>query len=165
MFLDRQLQLAILKELQAAYPSQVSVQMMSFYSDDNFIQINQNLFYLLEHELIKGRVKPNRTGKKPDIAILMASITAAGLDFLEDDGGLGAILNKVVVKFDDADFKLLLKTIEQSDADPDVKSKLTDMLKSLPAEGLKSVYSRLVTLGLDNMPAAIRLIEKAIEHC
>lgn len=163
MFLDRQLQLTILKELQTAYPRTTSVQLMECFDDDRHIEINRNLFYLLEHGLIEGKVLASRLVDEPMPKQLpMVSITASGLDFLEADGGIGAILGKVVVKFDDEDLARLLRAIELSNATPEEKGRIKSILTSLSSEGLKNIYSHLVTLGLDNLPAAIRLIEKAV---
>jgi hypothetical protein len=86
MRLNRAMQREILEELRRAYPETVDFQSRANFPDPEF---QGNLFYLHEHGLIAGNVREalNLPRTMPG-----ASITATGLDFLEDDGGLSAIL-------------------------------------------------------------------------
>ncbi len=162
MQLDRNLQHKILQELREVYPSRQSVQNLACFKDvENF---HGNLIYLSEHSLVKGKIMPTVSRDRRSLRMPMATITAEGLDFLEDDGGLGAILGKVVVKFDDDDLALLLRTIELSKGSPEEKARFASMIKSLPAEGLKTVYTRLLNIGLDNLPDALHSVEKLLEN-
>lgn len=162
MFLDRSLQLSILKELRSIYPDSGAVQRLQCFEDSR--QFHGNLMYLHEHNLVGGEISHSAQPDKLRNFLRKAIITADGLDFLEDDGGLGAILGKVVVKFDDNDLGLLLKAIDTSDAPPDKKSAIKDTIKSLPAEGLKQIYTRLLNYGLDKTPDVLRLIQTAIDQ-
>lgn len=157
--LDRNLQFAILDDLKGKYPNDVPMRQISCHVDDNSFQ--QNLFYLLDHGLIDGKIHNNRRISNIGKTLLTAGITAKGLDFLEDDGGLGAILNKVVIKFDDEDLAaLILSRVERSDAPQEKKNELMATIRSLPAEAVKTVYTRLINYGLDNSQDVFQLVKK-----
>ena len=51
-----------------------------------------NLIYLREHGLVSGEITEEFSAGGAIKSMLWAVITAAGLDFIEDDGGLSAIL-------------------------------------------------------------------------
>ena len=93
------------------------------------------MHYLMEHELIEGLIG-NSSSCQGEVRT--AKITAEGLDFLEDDGGLSAILRTVTVKFDPDDLRQLLAAkINQIDLPAPQKKTLTDRLQDLPADLLK----------------------------
>src|SRR5262245_51879543 len=101
MRLNRVLQRQLLEQLREAYPEFVDFQSRPEFDQPDF---QSNLFYLSEHKLIdatEGGTSPRR--------IVWASITASGLDFLEDDGGLSAILKTVTVKFDIENIRSILE--------------------------------------------------------
>jgi hypothetical protein len=87
MKIDRPLQHRILTALADQYPLSVVVDTLQGAGEPHF---QQNLHYLREQRLVEGSGDVDK-----GIAILMARITAAGLDFLEGDGGLGAIRNSI----------------------------------------------------------------------
>ncbi|VTN01271.1 Uncharacterised protein [Raoultella planticola] len=49
-----------------------------------------NLLYLHQHQLIVSGLKPSSEGY---VLVNRPAITHRGIDFIRDDGGLGAILN------------------------------------------------------------------------
>lgn len=156
MKLDRNLQLEILKYLRGSYPDILAVSKLPNYSSDQ--TFSGNMFYLKEHELIEG-VSHDAFGEMQDL--ITAKITANGLDFLEDDGGIGAILNKVTIKFDDEDLnKLILSKIENTNASPEKINDIKSAIKKLPADGVKAIYMRLINYGLDKAPDALDLIQR-----
>ena len=60
-------------------------------------------------------------------------ITATGLDFLEDDGGVSAILRTVTIKFDLGDLRARMATrIDSSDLPAEKKTSLAHAIRSLP---------------------------------
>lgn len=157
MKLNRSLQRTILEQLRTAYPSIVDCQVLPEFDRDGAFQ--SNIFYLEEHHLIQSVAKSDKVCGRPPM-ILTAKITAAGLDFLEDDGGLGAILNKVTVKFDSDDLcKLLSLKVDQLQIAPDKKDNILSTIKQLPAETLRTVYIRLIEYGLDKAPDAYKLLQ------
>lgn len=108
MRLDRARQRQVLEALASCYPS---------YGNDFFAvgeESNEvaNLWYLREHELIEASLDQTLGGS---FIFSGARITAKGLDFLADDGGLSAILGTVTVKLHaDTIRELLIAKIEHS---------------------------------------------------
>lgn len=163
MKLDRSLQLSILTELSAHYPNEFSIQRMDCFVDSP--DFNANLFYLQEHGLISGKVQHFRQVEKVGDVMLMAKITADGLDFLEGDGGLGAILKKVTIKFDSEDLQALIAArLDKEDIPAEKKSEIMKTIKALPSEGIKAVHNRLITLALDRIPDAADLLRNILSQ-
>ena len=90
MQLDRELQLTLLQELRDNFPNDVAVHRLASYSEDR--QFLGNLIYLREHGLVSGEITAVISVGGSIKSMPWAIITAAGLDFIEDDGGLSAIL-------------------------------------------------------------------------
>ena len=90
-----------------AYPASAELTQSPFWDHPH---IHANLIYLQEHQLIDG------TLVNGNMEIWNPGITAKGLDFLEDDGGLSAILGAITVKLDPDDLRALIAArIEESD--------------------------------------------------
>ena len=100
--MDRELQRQLLAGLAAAYPATVDPMELGLNSDDP--RWTFNAMYLAEHDLVDAQVVRDLTAGD---VIARARITAKGLDFLQDDGGLGAILNTVTVRFEVVDLALV----------------------------------------------------------
>jgi hypothetical protein len=84
--LDRELQRQVLERLRDAYPNSVDLATLACASHPDF---QSNLHYLHEHRLIEGTRLADRGP-----AFVMGRVTAAGLDFLQGDGGPAAILGR-----------------------------------------------------------------------
>jgi hypothetical protein len=111
-----------------------------------------NLRYLEEHGLCESGVQFGAGG---DISFSPSTITAAGLDFLEDDGGLSAILGVVTVKLHaDTIRDLIGAKIETSTMPAEEKSRLRKVLAGLSEAGLRAATTDLVKSGLDHLPDA-----------
>lgn len=150
--LSRELQRRVLERLAEAYPSAVSAGVFKGW-EPTMLPIAGALSYLQEHGLAWFDGKTMRDGQ---VNFGVAKITAKGLDFLADDGGLSAILGMVTVKLhDDTVRQLLLAKVDASDAPASVKERLRDGIRSLPAEGLKAATMDLLKAGLDQLPDAI----------
>ncbi len=92
-----------------------------------------------------------------------AKVTAKGLDFLADDGGLSAILSVVTVKLHSDTIKdLLIAKIEKTDAEPTVKEHLIQAVKKLPAEAMTQLSMAAVRQGIDNLPNALEWLQKIL---
>ena len=163
MDLDRKLQLSILNELKTYYPKTISLQLMNcFKKDEDF---NGNVIYLEEHGLVEGKTQRNTQRGNPGPQMTMAKITAVGLDFLEDDGGIRGILNKITIKIDSEDIQTIIKArLDRENVSPEKKNEILKTIKSLPSEGIKIVYKRLLTHGLDNSPDVIDLLQKVLQQ-
>ena len=142
--LDRELQLKFLKELEEMYPEAYIA-----YKEPSRETV-VNLVYLADHDLIKCETTTDDNGR---ISIVTAQITAAGLDFLADDGGLTAILGVVTVKLHADTIKdLMIAKIQSSEAEPTVKQNLIKKLKELPADTAKELFMAIVKKGIDSIP-------------
>jgi hypothetical protein len=88
---DRSIQRETL-QLYAVYPNELTNEQVdeiaNLYPDpDSFMA---NLLYLHQHQLIVSGLKPSSEGY---VLVNRPAITHRGIDFIRDDGGLGAILN------------------------------------------------------------------------
>jgi len=94
-----------------------------------------------------------------------ASITAKGLDFLADDGGLSAILGTLTVKLHEETIReLLLQRVTDSDLSNEEKSMLREQLKSMSSEALKSLTKSLVEKGIQYAPNFYNMAMQAIKY-
>ena len=153
MKLDRKLQLEVLRKLRKAYPGRVSI-----YDLPRYDQLLATLDYLDEHGLVD--VLHDKTMGNPH-AILASKITAKGLDFLEDDGGMSAILSTDIVKLNPDDLRALLANrLEASDLPDKEKSTLARAIRSLPTTGLQSLIERLVNDALAKGPDVLQILQQ-----
>jgi hypothetical protein len=151
--LDRAVQRQILELLRKHYP-RTAIPVRELELDREIAATN--LRYLEEHGLCKSGVK---IGARGDIAFGESTITAAGLDFLEDDGGLSAILGVVTVKLHaDTIRDLIGAKIEASTMPAEEKSKLRKVLAGLSEAGLREATTELVKIGLNHLPDAAHLL-------
>jgi hypothetical protein len=147
--LDRAVQRQILELLREHYPrGAIPVRSLELGVE----QAATNLRYLEEHGLCESGVIIGADGY---ISFRESTITAAGLDFLEDDGGLSAILGVVTVKLHaDTIRDMIDAKIETSLMPAEEKSKLRKVLASLSEAGLRAATTGLVKSGLDHLPDA-----------
>ena len=151
MKLDRELQLEVLRALRESYPrSMTEVEL----PDVPWLQ--QNLWYLHELGLIDGEKFESFNGQ----FIGVTKVTAKGLDFLEDDGGLSAILGTITVRFDAEDLRTAMAArVEASELPVEEKRRVTHAIRSLPAQALGALTTRLVNAAVDRWPDALRLLQ------
>ena len=148
MKLDRELQLEILRALRDKYPDSVE------WGDFDFPEFSANYMYLEEHGLIRSFENEVR-GRE-----LCLRITAEGLDFLEDDGGVGAVLRTFTVKLNPDDLRALMAArIESSNLPAEEKSSLAHAIRSLPAQALRDLTTRLVNEAVNQWPGALQLFQ------
>ena len=153
MQLNRAMQLEILRCLRDAYPEVIEVRTIPGSDDADF---QGNLFYLTEHDLVASEAVRDF----PEKEIFTAQITAKGLDFLEDDGGLGAILGKITVRFDADNIRSLLENkIIASNLPKEQKNTLVQKIRSFSDDMLKSVLLKLLDWGLDHPAPLKKLME------
>ena len=149
MQFDRTRQLEILKVLAEAYPRYVVANNM----DGDREELNANLHYLLEHKLVYGQVTEFMSGERE---IGAAMITAAGLDFLADDGGLSAILGVVTVKLHEETIRqLLIDRINSSQIPPEERPSLVTAIRNLPSKALGTLTEKLLEGGADRLLAEV----------
>lgn len=104
-------------------------------------------------------------GTSGDLIYQGGNITAKGMDFLADDGGLSAVLGVVTIKLHDDTIKALIEAriLASSLPEPE-KKRLIDRLRELRAETTKHLVLKLVDLGLDKSQEAIELIGNILEQ-
>lgn len=154
-FPNRTVQLEILQKLREFYPAMANVQN---WNHDN---LAAELYYLDEHGL--ANVNFSKAIGQPIPRPISARLTAKGVDFLQDDGGLSAILGIVTIKLHDDTIKDLIEAkIMQSDLPQPDKKRYIDSLRELPAETTKHLVMKLVDMGLDHKDAAISVIGKLL---
>jgi len=145
--LNRELQRQILERLAIDYPNAVEKKNLPGDRGDT----RECIYYLEEHGLVRQW--------QPDLSSDVVSITAGGLDFLADDGGLGAVLGVVTIRLhEDTIRDLLIKRVEKSEDDPTVKQNVVAKLKALPADALGQLVERALDAGLEKLPKLGTLI-------
>lgn len=146
MHIDRTRQREMLSLLVGCYP----LYSIAILSEDNKENDLAQLWYLREHGLIEGALDLSITGA---YIFQGVRITAKGLDFLEDDGGLSALLGVVNVKLHvDTIRDLLLSKVENSSLPTPEKTWLKKQVESMSGEALKLITKSLVEEGLQRMP-------------
>lgn len=153
--MDRALQLEMLHAMARAYPRALLAHDFGVAQDD--AKAVFNLAYLHEHGLARVNLAGAMSGTK---LLADACATARGLDFLQDDGGLTAMLNVTTIRLDAETVRALIEEKVEAAAIPeDEKHRLINWLKTARAEALQEATSRLVGAALDQAPAAIRLLQ------
>jgi hypothetical protein len=152
--LNRDLQRELLLLMRDKYPGMTRE--TPEISDVGEQNIYINLKYLEEHGLCKPLLRQALDGK---FAYGGSSITAKGLDFLEDDGGLSAILGIVTVKVHaDTLREMLNNKIDSVPIAPEEKLSLKKIIRQLSETALKDTTSELVKIGLQHVPNIVELL-------
>ena len=149
--LDRQLQRTLLEQMAEVYP--LSWDMAGVLGQVDELVLQANLAYLAEHGLITDALL---IGVDRSVAFSAPTITAHGMDFLEDDGGLTAILGVVTIKIHDETVrKLLDQHIAGLHGSDDEKSMLRRTVDGLLPTAGKAVLERLIGLGVNHLPGTV----------
>jgi hypothetical protein len=154
MKIDRDSQRKILEELKAAYPQRLDLRGLEVGLEA--ADLAANLAYLEEHRLVDAKWGGN-------FAVANAKITARGIDFLADDGGLSAILGVLTVQLHEKTLKALLEATVDASTEPDsVKSTLKAQIRALPAEALKTITTELLKSSLTHLPNATHWLQSLL---
>ena len=146
MPIDRQLQRDMLIKMRDAYPS--SVRFRDLEGDED--QKIKNLLYLADHGLCEAGVHQGLNGQH---SVSVSKINARGLDFLEDDGGLTAILQTVTVRLHaDSIRDLMIAKVDSTSAPLAERSKIKKHLANLSGAALEAATTDLVGQGLAHIP-------------
>lgn len=160
MKINKEIQNIILNQCVECYPDMVSFDFMkeikNTYGED---VINVNIYYLQEHGLLRPNAKLANDASGRVICKLPPSATHIGVDFMNNDGGVSAILGTVIVKLhSETLLDLLEMKIYGADIAPKEKSRLVEGLRELPADGIKHLTMKLLDKGLESIPNLIQLI-------
>lgn len=166
MSIDRNLQFSILNKIAKEYP--FSWQHNLELNSDEYLIFATNIHYLKGHGLLSEsstifKENSNYQGSGRVLLINKPKITEKGLDFLQDDGGLSAILGVVTVRFEADTIRTILQLkVDQSDLSPVDKQKLRGVLQELPAESIKHLSTKIVDVGWDNLGSLMSLIQSSL---
>ena len=158
--LNRDLQLEILRALAELSPRGIGFDSLcnslNRAPDQGDTELARQLWYLDQHELIDLKYITGNVGE----FIHSAKITHKGLDFLQDDGGLSAVLGIVTVRFERETLQaLLLKNVDAAEAEPSVKDRVKKAILEGSTEMLKDTTKSLLELAWKNGPDAFRLLQ------
>lgn len=144
----------IMKKIEADYFSNLFGDEYTFYA---------NLLYLEGHGLIESGVT---TGNgEADLNLGKLKLTHKGIDFIRDDGGLGAILNVQTVRLHAETLEELERIINAStQKTSEEKKKLISQLRSLPGDAIKHLTLQLLGKGLEHLPDAVHVIQTALRQ-
>ena len=156
MKLSRPRQLEVLKALGLAYPRYTIDVVRKDHEEEDLA----NVWYLREHELVDAELIFSLSGA---YIFQGAKITAKGIDFLADDGGLSAILGAVTVKLHaDTIRELLISKVEQAFLPPAEKNRIRKHIETMSGEALKTMTKSLVEKGLERMPDLIQFVQSTV---
>lgn len=164
MKIDREIQREVLELLHQAYPNGIQKLHEKVNKTIDEKDMLANLLYLQGHQLIScGYTKSTEPDKAKDerwIEIEDTVITEKGIDFILEDGGLGAILGVITVKLDASTIKALLyRHIEEAkDVTHEQRSLAKKLLSSAGDETLRKLVDSLIEQGLKAAPSTSQLI-------
>jgi hypothetical protein len=157
---DHEFQMELLRFLKQHYPHPVDGANIQGQFDRS--DLMSMLCYLSGHGLIEF-AHNELPGPKPITRIVHAGLTVAGIDYLEEDGGLTAKLGVVTVKFERETLRAILteKISESSEPQP-VKDRLTERIRHLPDQALSQLTHRLMEDLIARTPDLIALLRALI---
>ncbi|HEU6436039.1 MAG TPA: hypothetical protein VE028_01135 [Nitratidesulfovibrio sp.] len=150
MSVDRKLQKEILVHLKTIFPESIT---LTSLREDRFEKksFEFNIMYLVDHNLVR------RTSSGQYI------INAKGIDFIEDDGGLSAILNTVTVKFDAENIRSLMEAeLLKANLPEEEKSGIMATLRKLPGKALETVTLELIKKALADPTEILSVIRSVL---
>lgn len=154
----RALQRRLLTQLKLEYPSDVRTEELGYAQDDPLAV--GALVYLEEHKLVE--LVKHKPLSEP-LVVITARITARGLDYLEDDGGLTAALGVVTVRFSGEAIQALLRRhVDEAALPPDEKSRLRKLIDKATEKGVSKLLDALIDQGMKSGPTVIQAIQTAL---
>ncbi|NDV18278.1 hypothetical protein GO013_02460 [Pseudodesulfovibrio sp. JC047] len=117
-----------------------------------------NMQYLEEHGLIHIKLE------YPGQIVPDSIISARGIDFIEDDGGLSAILNTVTVKFDTENIRSLIEAkVLQADIPEEKKTTVVKMMKNASGSVLKKIIDKLIEKAVSDPMIVIKTLGEVLD--
>ncbi|WP_240632882.1 DUF2513 domain-containing protein [Pantoea endophytica] len=146
MKFDRVLQREILLVCVDAYPDYTSwINFDASLVDTDDIKLSANINYLAEQGLISIR---NRTSDDPYSFLDNMRATVQGIDFLQHDGGLSAILNVQTIKFHREAVVVLEDLIALSGLSEHDKETARSKLSGMTTDVLKTIVQTVTSTGV-----------------
>lgn len=162
--LDREFQLQVLQYLVGNQPDGVRgiPELPGATGEGAQRKLISTLRYLADHGLIVNGYRMNEyvDGNSVWIPAERTRITAKGLDFLADDGGLGAILGVVTIRVDATQWaEHLASRVEQlQTATPHERSQIAKAIRSLPAKAIEKLSGKMLDWAVDHAEDALPLL-------
>ncbi|MFE8049325.1 hypothetical protein [Brenneria goodwinii] len=131
---------------------------------DNEDILVANLIYLEQHRLIISGIKRGLNGHSIYTGNLV--LTERGVDYIREDGGLTAMLDKSSVNYQ-LHKAILSELVRQIQGSPDTdrdKEELSSQLRALPAETIKHLYLKVLDQGVSYLPDVFQLIQKLLHQ-
>jgi hypothetical protein len=158
MIMDRDLQREILEGLRESYPDEVSFREIPGSEHPHF---TGNLYYLAEQELVEAEILRTARGRE----VKNARITADGLDFLEDDGGLEAVRQSMTLRLAEDQVKeILYRRIDKSSGDKAKKEELKGRVEELSGDLFRQYLVGLLEQVLNNSMDPVPMIENSLSR-
>ncbi|WP_426496443.1 hypothetical protein [Klebsiella grimontii] len=149
---DRTIQKEILAYLYEVHPDPPDATTLSNFAEKlgGDRELVSTMIYLHGHGLIFTALD-QRISRRSTINSQVTKITAKGIDFIRDDGGLSAILNVQTIKFHREAVVVLEDLIAMSNMNDEQKEKAKSTLSELSTEALKTVVQAATTAGLSKL--------------
>ncbi|WP_369788353.1 hypothetical protein [Rouxiella sp. WC2420] len=162
---DRTIQNRILQCLYEAHPEAPESSDFKKFEEllGGFEILVSNMLYLSGHGLISTEVNSYLGGKKA-LNLQKTIISSKGIDFLRNDGGLGAILNVINVRLHSDTINKLESIIGASNVPEEEKASMISTLRKLPEDAIKHLNLKLLDLGLSRLPDAVHVIQTALHN-
>lgn len=160
-YYDRERELFILNTF-LQYGSISTIRFAEIFPDIERDILLRELAYLEGHGLLRSEYQETMGSfMSARIApISTVTLTSEGVDFLKQDGGLGAILNVVTVKFHGDIMQLLAAYIATLEGVPlKEREKSLGRLQKLGEEGQKQLISKIVDYAFRLAPQPEKLLE------
>lgn len=155
---DRTLMLEILEHAAESYPDPFDLD--AFNSERGKAKVASTMAYLEEHGLAKGLARQRLAD---DTSYAEATITAAGMDYISDDGGLTSELGTVTVRIEAETIRtIIMAHAEKTEGSRHQKNRLRQQLEALPEEGLRHLTKQLIDAGLKATPQTIQWLQTLI---
>jgi hypothetical protein len=161
MKLDRELQLQVLNDLSEIYPNEMQHHVGQWGADEDALAAN--VAYLTEHGLLRCTLQDIYNGSRQ---VHRCSITAKGMDFLADDGGLSAILGVVTVRIHTEQWReLLASKVEQLETvSHEERSAVAQAIRNLPAKAIEKVSEKMLDWAVDHAGDALPLLRMLLSQ-
>lgn len=162
---DRELQRQLLLALYNATPDGLDYQIYSEMEAkfDGQLNLIANLIYLQGHGLLTCRIN-QYLDDDFEVDSGQLKITSKGIDFIRNDGGLGAILNVINVRLHSDTVDKLESIIKNSSAPVEDKASMISTLRKLPEDAIKHLNLKLLDVGLSRMPDVFHAIQNAMHN-
>lgn len=152
VFMNRFLQRQVLLEVAATYGHGDGLRVEEWNTQTP--ERVQVLLYLEEHGLTDVVWVDVFGGQRQ---AMLARITARGLDFLADDGGLTAVLGVVTIRLhEDTVRELLLSKVDGAHSiSLEERSSLKEAIRKLPSKAIEKLTDKLLETGADRLALEI----------